>query len=252
MESGEMNGDVRKVVAISGGSRGLGQAIAADFLARGHTVATFSRSRTPFIEEQQRSDPRGARFLWDVVDGADPERVKRFVLEVARRYGRIDVVVNNAAAAGESAFTLARPDDFRALIALNLEGALYFIQAAARVMLAQGSGAIINISSVTALRGHRGLSIYSATKAALDGLTRSLARELGPGGIRVNSVAPGYFESDMVRTLTREQRDRIVARTPLGRLGTVDDVVAAVAFLAAPESYFITGQTLIVDGGFTC
>jgi 3-oxoacyl-[acyl-carrier protein] reductase len=247
-----MAGDVRKVVAISGGSRGLGQAIAADFLARGHTVATYSRSRTLFIEQQEHSDPRAERFLWDAVDGADPERVKHFVLEVARRYGRIDVVVNNAAAAGEGAFALVRPDDIRALIALNLEGALHFIQASARVMLAQGIGTIINISSVTALRGHRGLSIYSATKAALDGLTRSLARELGPGGIRVNSVAPGYFESDMVRTLTREQRDRIAARTPLGRLGTAEDIVGVVGFLAAPESHFITGQTLVVDGGFTC
>jgi 3-oxoacyl-[acyl-carrier protein] reductase len=193
-----------------------------------------------------------ASFLWELVDGADHERVKQFILAVARRFGRIDVLVNNAAVGVDGLLTLMRPEEIRHTIALNLEGAIHLIQAGARVMLTQQSGSIISIPSVNAVRGHRGVSVYSATKAALDGLTRSLARELGPRGIRVNTVAPGYFTSDMVSSLTEEQRQRIVRRTPLGRLATFEDIVDAVRFLAGPDSRFMTGQSLVVDGGFTC
>jgi 3-oxoacyl-[acyl-carrier protein] reductase len=119
-------------------------------------------------------------------------------------------------------------------------------------MLRQGRGCIVNISSVNAVRGHAGVAVYSATKAGLDGLTRSLARELGPRNIRVNSVAPGYFESDMVKGLTEEQKHRIVRRTPLGRLTSAEDVANAVYFLVSEQAAFITGQILVVDGGITC
>jgi 3-oxoacyl-[acyl-carrier protein] reductase len=248
MESG-----TRRVVVIGGGSRGLGQALVADFLRDNHVVAAFSRAPTPFIEGLQRRDsPDAPPFIWEPVDGTDRERVKRFILTVARRFGRIDVLVNNAAIGTDGLLTLMRPEEIHRAVALNLEGSIHLIQAVARIMLAQGGGSIISISSVNALRGHRGVSVYGATKAALDGLTRGLARELGPRGIRVNSVAPGYFESDMVRALTEEQRQRIVRRTPLGRLAAPDDVVGVVRFLAGPEARFITGQTLVVDGGFTC
>jgi 3-oxoacyl-[acyl-carrier protein] reductase len=248
MESG-----TRQVVVIGGGSRGLGQALVADFLRDGHIVATFSRTPTSFIEGLQRRDVPGAtRFFWEPVDGTDHEWVKQFILEVARRLGQIDVLVNNAAIGADGLLTLMSDEEIHRTLALNLEGSIHLIRAAARIMLARGGGSIISISSVNALRGHRGVSVYSATKAALDGLIRSLARELGPAGIRVNSVAPGYFESDMVRDLTEEQRQRIVRRTPLGRLASPDDVVRVVRFLAGPEARFITGQTLVVDGGFTC
>jgi 3-oxoacyl-[acyl-carrier protein] reductase len=125
-------------------------------------------------------------------------------------------------------------------------------QACSRFMLRQGSGCIINISSVHAIRGHAGVAVYSATKAALDGLTRSLARELGPRKIRVNSVAPGYFESDMVSGMGVEQLQRIARRTPLGRLARIDEIANAVHFLSSDQASFITGQVLAVDGGITC
>jgi 3-oxoacyl-[acyl-carrier protein] reductase len=240
----------RPVAVISGGSRGLGQALAADFLKRGYDVATFSRKATSFIENSQREHP--SSFYWEEIDGADAERVKRFVLAVAQRHGRIDVLVNNAAIGADGLLTLMRFEEIHRAVAVNLEGAISLIHACARVMLAQERGSIVNISSVNAVRGHSGVSVYSATKAALDGLTRSLARELGPQGIRVNSVAPGYFESDMVSSLTDEQRQRIARRTPLGRLATPQDIVAAVRFLTDDDACFITGQTLVVDGGLTC
>ena len=242
----------RQVVLVSGGSRGLGQSLAADLLRRGHRVATFSRSLTPFLEERRQADPAEESFCWRALDGSDGEGVQGFVRDLARRYGRIDAVVNNAALGTSGVLATMRPGDIQRLLAVNLEGVLLLTRAVTRVMLQQGRGAILNISSVNALRGHAGVAVYSATKAALDGLTRSLARELGPRGIRVNSVAPGYFESDMAADLSAEQKERIARRTPLGRMGTVEDIVGAIRFLLSAEAAFITGQTLVVDGGITC
>src|SRR4029077_13679929 len=140
------------------------------------------------------------------------------VADVAARFGRIDVLVNNAGLASEGVLPTMRPQQITDVVGVNLTAALMLAQACSRVMLRQGDGCIVNISSVNALRGHAGVAVYSATKAALDGLTRSLARELGPRRIRVNSVAPGYFESDMVKSMTSDQKYRIARRTPLGRL----------------------------------
>jgi len=242
----------RSVVIVSGGSRGLGRAIVTSLREHNHIVATFSRSSTPFIEACQRADLEGETFLWQAIDGTQDELVRQFVRAVAQRYGRVDVLINNAAANVDGVLPLLRAADIRQLIAVNLEGVIFLTQACARRMLQEAGGCIINISSVVGLRGTAGASVYSATKAALDGLTRSLARELGPRGIRVNAVAPGYLETDMTDALTEEQRVRILRRTPLGRLGTVEDVTGVIRFLMSPEARFMTGQTIVVDGGLTC
>jgi len=245
-----MRNAAQQVVVISGGSRGLGQALVSDFLGRGHVVATFSRSGTPFIEGLRRESL--ASFHWEELDATNHAHLKDFVFRVASRFGRVDVLINNAALGIDGVLALMRSEEIHQAIAVNLEGAIHLSQAAARVMLAQASGNVINISSVLARTGHRGVSVYSATKAALEGLTRSLARELGSKGIRVNSVAPGYFPGGMAGSLTEEQCERIIRRTPLGRLATAEDVVGAVRYLTGADSRFITGQTLVVDGGFTC
>ena len=233
---------------VSGGSRGLGAAIVRRLLADGHAVATFSRGRPRDVDEWSGTD----RFLWAQLDATDHAGMSRFVASVVQRFGALDALVNNAAIGGDGIFTTMSLDDIHRLLAVNLEAALLLTRACAKSMLVAGRGRIVNISSVNAIRGHSGVAVYGATKAAMDGFTRGLAKELGPKGIRVNSLAPGYLETEMTEKLTPEQKARIARRTPLGRLGTVTDVVGAIRFLLGPDADFITGQTLVVDGGLTC
>lgn len=239
-----------RTALVSGGSRGLGGALVRDLRRRGYRVATFSRASTPFLEAEQNESADA--FYWAPVDATDLAQVHDFIDETNRRFGRIDVLINNAGVGLEGLLTLTRPADIQRTLQLNLELAIFLTRGCIKSMLRSNGGHIINISSVNAVQGNAGVSVYSATKAALDGLTRSLAREVGPAGIRVNSVAPGYFESEMTADMPEHARERIVRRTPLGRLGSVDDLVGVVRFLLSPEAAFITGQTLVVDGGISC
>lgn len=242
----------RIVVVISGGSRGLGMAIASRCLGQGYIVATYSRAASPFVEKQLELDPDCKSFYWSKVDATDSAGVKRFVSVVFDRYGEIDAVVNNAGMGSDGIFASMRLSDMDVCVDLNLKGTLYLTWCCARLMIQRRGGCIINISSIAGIRGHSGIAVYSATKAGLDGMTRSLARELGPRGIRVNSVAPGYFDSDMVGGLDEAAKARIARRTPLGRLASVDDIAGVVLFMISPAASFINGQTLVVDGGLTC
>ncbi len=240
------------VALISGGSRGLGAALVSACLGSGYRVASFSRSESEFVSETQRNRERRGDFFWQNVDGRDHDGLRAFVGATVANFGRIDLLVNNAGIAVEGVLPVMRATDIASAVDVNLTSALMLSQACSRVMLRQGSGCIINISSVNAIRGHAGVSVYSATKGALEAFTRSLARELGPRQIRVNAVAPGYFDSDMVGHMQDAEKARITRRTPLGRLADIQDVVSAVQFLASGQASHITGQTLVVDGGMTC
>ena len=243
----------RRVVVVSGGSRGLGAALVEALLAQRDIVATFSRRASPFVDQQRRLDPRGESFLFDEIDARDTDRLRRFVRTVVDRFERLDALVNNAAVARPAVLGLTSFDDIHDSLAINLESVIHLSRAGVRAMLQRDEGgSIVNISSIAGLRGQNGLAIYGATKAAVDGLTRGLARELGPRRIRVNSVAPGFLATEMSEPLAERQRSQILRRTPLGRLGTVDDVVETVRFLISPAASFITGQTLVVDGGLSC
>jgi 3-oxoacyl-[acyl-carrier protein] reductase len=230
-----------EVVIVSGGSRGLGLALVRALLHGGKRVATFSRSRTPDIDDLVEADTGGMRFHWENIDSTDTGAVRD-----------IDALINNAGVGNEGLLTLMREEAIEQTIAVNLTGTVVLTQACAKWMIRANRGCIVNISSVNAIRGHQGVAVYSATKAALDGFARSLARELGPRGIRVNSVAPGYFASDMVQNLEATARERIARRTPLGRLAEISDIAGVVEFLVSDRASFITGQTIVVDGGITC
>lgn len=238
------------VILLSGGSRGLGKGIAEALLQNGHTVVTFSRSKTSAIEEMETF---GAdHFHWRQVDAKNTDSLKLLVTDVYKKYGRIDGLVNNAGATLDALLPLTTDDQMVDNIALNLQSSIVLTRNVTRIMMRQQSGSIVNISSILGSRGFKGVSVYSATKSALDGFSRSLARELGVKNIRVNSVAPGFLATDMTHGMAEGKKSQITRRTPLGRLGEVEDVVPAVLFLLSKESKFITGQTLTIDGGLTC
>jgi 3-oxoacyl-[acyl-carrier protein] reductase len=177
--------------------------------------------------------------------------VRGFVARVAGRCGRIDHCIANAAVAHEGVLATTSDDAIDTLLAANLKGSIVLSRECVRQMLVQSGGcpSVTLVSSIVAARGSPGLSVYAATKAGLEGFARSLARELGPRGIRVNCVAPGFLETDLSASLAAGDRDRIARRTALGRLGTPADVVGAVAWLTSPAASFITGQVITVDGG---
>lgn len=240
-----------RTVIVTGGSRGLGAGLVEAFLGAGDRVATCSRTSTPAIERWSSDPAVRDRFLYLPVELSDRAACAAFVAAVADRFGSIDVLVNNAGVAREGVLGLFSDTDVDEVIDLNLRGTIQITKLVVRRMLPQGAGRIINISSIVGLSGYRGLSVYGATKAALDGFTRALSRELGSRGITVNSVAPGYLRTEMSHGLDEAQLDQIARRTPAGRLGEVEDIAAAVRFLASAEAGFVSGHVLVVDGGLT-
>jgi 3-oxoacyl-[acyl-carrier protein] reductase len=241
-----------RVALVTGGSKGLGAGLVEAFLDAGYCVEACARSVTDTVRHWEDDPQCKERFHFTAADISVASQAEGFVKDAAARWGRIDVLVNNAGVAREGVIGLFGDGPLDDVVDLNLKGTVYVTRAASRVMLARRAGAIVNISSVVGLSGYRGLSVYGATKAALDGFTRGLARELGSRGITVNSVAPGYLRTEMSHGLEGDQLGQIERRTPLGRLGEPDDVARAVLFLTDPANTFVTGQVMVVDGGLTC
>ena len=214
-------------------------------LNEGHQVATFSRSRSEFTDSLSNNPS----FSHAAIDASDTQSLVRFVNTFQSETGRIDGLINNAGVAFDGVLALTSESQISKMLDVNLKAAIVLAKECVRHMLGQNSGNIVNISSLIAQRGFTGLSAYAATKAGMIGFTKSLAREVGSRQIRVNAIAPGYLETDMSEELSERQREQIRRRTPLGRLGTAEDVVPVVKFLLSPQSRFVTGQVITVDGG---
>jgi 3-oxoacyl-[acyl-carrier protein] reductase len=237
-----------KVLLISGGSRGLGGAIVSRWLEAGARVATFARRGTKLVEDLAARWPD--RLLFRPIDATHTAEVDAFVSEAHARFGRIDFLVNNAAMGQDHLLAHMSPELVRQVTETNVVAPILLTRLVVRIMLVQGAGRIVNISSICGSRGFPGLSVYSASKGAMDAFTRSLARELGARGILVNSIAPGFFASEMSSVLSSEQLESIRRRTPTGRLVEEEEILPLVdTLLLGPSS--ITGQTICVDGGAT-
>jgi 3-oxoacyl-[acyl-carrier protein] reductase len=238
------------VALVTGAGRGIGRAIALSLAEAGADVAV-----NDFADEAACAavvaeiGQRGRKGLVVMGDVSDEAQVNAMVELAEKGLGPLAVVVNNAGITRDNVVMMMDPADFDSVIATHLRGTFLVSKAAARKMFRRRAGCIINLSSVVGRRGNAGQANYAAAKAGIIGLTKSLAKELGARGVRVNAIAPGYIDTPMTQALPEETRKMIVEATPLKSIGTADDVASAVVFLASPQARYLTGVTLPVDGG---
>ena len=237
-----------RVALVTGASRGIGRAIALRLAAQGATVVAGARG-TNAQATVDEIIAAGGRAMAQPLDITDSSSVEAMVAATLAAHQRIDILVNNAGIAKDQLMLRMKRDDWDAVINTNLTGAYTCVQAVLKTMVKQRAGRIINITSVVGQAGNAGQVNYAASKAGLIGFTKALALEVASRGITVNAIAPGLIETDMTKGIAEGAHDEWAAKIPLKRLGTPDDIAAAVAFLASDEASYITGQVLAVNGG---
>ncbi|EHL06247.1 3-oxoacyl-[acyl-carrier-protein] reductase [Desulfitobacterium hafniense DP7] len=238
------------VAIVTGGSRGIGRAIALELARAGAKVVVNYAGHGEKAEETlSLIQEAGGEALAVQADVSQVEDVERLIQTTLKTYGKIDILVNNAGITRDTLLLRMKETDWDAVLDTNLKGVFLCTKAVSKSMMKQRSGAIINISSVVGITGNAGQANYAAAKAGIIGFTKSIAKELGSRGIRVNAVAPGYISTDMTESLGEEVREQVMTQIPLGRMGQPEDIAKTVVFLASPAASYITGQTLAVDGG---
>jgi 3-oxoacyl-[acyl-carrier protein] reductase len=238
-----------KVAIVTGGSRGIGRAVAVAFAAEGAAVAVVHASPLAGDAVVQAIQSRGGKARAWQADMADTAAVDAMVEEVLAHFGRVDILVNNAGITKDGPFVRMKDADFDRVIAVNLRGCFACARAVSRPMMKQRGGRIINVSSVVGLHGNAGQANYAAAKAGIVGLTKALARELASRSVTVNAVAPGTIDTDMTQAIPEAARAALIARIPLGRIGTPQDLTGVFLLLASEAGAYITGQVIQVDGG---
>jgi 3-oxoacyl-[acyl-carrier protein] reductase len=235
-----------RIALVTGASKGIGAAAALALGRAGFKVALHFRSDPALAESLAAEIPGSMTFQFDL---AKPGECESLLKSVKEKMGSIDVLVNNAGMSIDQLIAFAKPDDFDTLLSTNLKPVFLLCKGASKMMIRKKAGSIINITSVVGHTGNAGQSMYVATKAAITGLTMSIAKELAPFGIRANCIAPGFIETDMTVGLSAEIKAAIIDKIPLKRLGRPDDIGNAVEFLASDKSAYISGSTIHVNGG---
>jgi 3-oxoacyl-[acyl-carrier protein] reductase len=243
------------VALVTGGSRGIGKAI-VEKLFRGGFSVVFTYNSNPALAEEIVSALLPTAKPGQQIDAlklnvADTAETQSFLEAFVKSYGRLDVLVNNAGVTKDGLLMRMSEADWDLVLDTNLKGVYNVTKAAIRPMMSQKRGRIVSITSVVGISGNAGQANYCASKAGVIGFTKAIAKEVASRGITVNAVAPGYIETDMTGKLSDQQKEAMISIIPLKRAGTSDDVANAVFFLASPEAAYITGQTLVVDGGMT-
>lgn len=240
----------KQVVVVTGAGRGIGRAVAVELSAPGCEVVVNYRSNEEAAREAAAAvEARGGTPHLRPFDVSDPDAVQQAFKAIAKDLGRVDVLVNNAGVTRDNLIAFMKIEEWDTVLSMNLKSLFLCSKAAVKAMMRQRYGRIVNITSVVGFMGNAGQCNYSAAKAGIVGLTRSLARELVSRNITVNAVAPGFIETDMTRGIGEKAREELVSQIPAGRLGTPEDVAAAVKFLVSDEASYITGQVIHVNGG---